>query len=211
MLRGSSDIAREVYRGLYATGERFTITRLDVQVTGKFDFDNAGYAKEAEAQALAALVREEKVGRRKVGSIRNNGSGDTCAIGSRSSQRYLRSYDKTREQRHQVDENLWRWEVEYKYPLSTRIAEAIATLDEREPAIVALVADEFARKGVNVPWESDVGIEIPTTGVSATDDGRRLAWLFNQVRPVIGKLRPNVGLRAILVALGLEDLIPPEC
>lgn len=207
MLRGSSASAEEVYRRLYEQSHEWNITRLDLQVTGKFPHDYEGYGREAEAAAIAAIDRSPASRPRRVASVRGNGRGDTCSIGSRSSQRYLRCYDKTREQRGQVEANLWRWEVEYKQPLSTGIAARLAAQQSRASCIVAVVADEFQRKGVSVPWENGEVIELPTTGVSATSDGRRLVWLNTQVRPVIGKLRETVGLDAVLIALGLDELL----
>lgn len=210
MLRGSSSEAQEVYRRLYDGEERYTITRIDVQVTGRFDFDNESYGREAEAQALAAVATETRQRPRKVDSFRGNGRGDTCSIGSGSSDRSIRIYDKTREQRNQIEPNLWRWEIEYKRKLAQGVADLLAMQEGIAGAIVSIVATELQRKGVSVPWLVDTGIQVPVTGVSATNDGRRLVWLNTQVRPVLSGLIERVGLSAALVALGLEHLIPSE-
>jgi hypothetical protein len=207
MLRGSSVAAHDVYRRMYATHEHFNITRLDLQVTGRFQFDYEAYGREAEAKALATIARKAKRGPGRMESHRGNGRGDTCSFGARSSQRYLRIYDKTREQRNQVEANLWRWEIEYKHPLSTKIAEHLATVPVVESVIVDYVRTEFQRKGVTVPWDGGPAIDLPTTGVSATNDGRRVVWLNTQVKPVVSRLRESVGLEAVLVALGLDDLL----
>jgi hypothetical protein len=210
MLRGSSEDAQGVYDAIYTGKERYTVTRLDLQVTGKFSRDNEGYARRAERESIKAMAVKASKGRSNIGSIRGNGRGDTGTFGSRSSQRYLRCYDKTREQRGEIESNLWRWEVEYKGELGQRVSDILALHKEQAPAIVGTVASEFLRKGVRVPWRGDKGIEVPTTGVGSTDDGRRLKWLNMQVAPVISLLIEHVGLNAVLVALGLAQLIPPE-
>lgn len=204
MLRASSGRAHELWRYMLQQERCFNVRRIDIQVTGKFDADHEGYGREVEAQALAHREAQKSGTHGRIETHRGNGRGDTCTIGSRSSNRYLRCYDKTREQRNEVEPGLWRWEVEYKAELAVKAHDTLVLQSGRLPAIIGLVASEFTRKGVLPPWRTSEVVRVPTVGLEKTDDERRLRWLIMQVKPVVSRLTNVYGQNVILAALGLD-------
>lgn len=210
MLRASSSHADDLWRFMLERERCWNVRRIDAQVTGQFADDREGYGREVEAQALAFRARQKTATHGKVETHRGNGRGDSCTIGSRSSNRYLRCYDKTREQRGEIDVGIWRWEVEYKAELAAKVAEQIACNQTHRHAIIGLVETEFKRKGVNVPWQTGEVVSIPIVGLEKTDDERRLRWLITQVKPVVGKLVNVYGQDVVLSALGLDAAIVAE-
>lgn len=204
MLRASSGRAHDLWRYMLQQERCFNVRRIDVQVTGQFDADHEEYGREVEKQALDHRQTQKSGTHGRIETIRGNGRGDTCTIGSRSSNRYLRCYDKTREQRGEVATGLWRWEVEYKAELAAKAHETLVLQEGRLPAIIGLVANEFTRKGVIPPWRTSEVVRVPTVGLGKTDDERRLRWLIMQVKPVVGRLIGVYGQDVILAALGLD-------
>lgn len=207
MLRASSDTADDLWRFVLQRERCWNVRRIDAQVTGQFADDREGYGRTVEAQALAHRERQKSGSHGRIETHRGNGRGDSCTIGARSSGRYLRCYDKTREQRNEVAPGLWRWEVEYKAELAVKTAELVSCAASSRGAIIALVESEFKRKGVNVPWRSGEALRVPTVGLGKTDDEKRLRWLIMQVKPVVGRLVKAYGQDVILAALGLEAAI----
>lgn len=210
MLRASSGTANDLWRYMLLHERCWNVRRIDTQVTGQFDSDHEGYGRVVEAEALAYREKQRTGTHGRIETHRGNGRGDTCTIGARSSNRYLRCYDKTREQRNEVATGLWRWEVEYKAELAAKTAELVSCAANSRGAIISLVESEFKRKGVTVPWRTGEVVHVPTVGLGKTDDERRLRWLIMQVKPVVGKLVKVYGQDVILSALGLEAAIVAE-
>lgn len=210
MLRASSSNADDLWRFMLQRERCWNVRRIDTQVTGQFDGDREEYGRTVEAQALAFRACQKTATHGKIETHRGNGRGDTCTLGSRSSNRYLRCYDKTREQRNEIEPGIWRWEVEYKAELAAKIAEQVSYATSHRHAIIGLVETEFKRKGVTVPWETGEVVSIPIVGLEKTDDERRLRWLITQVRPVVGKLVSVYGQDVVLSALGLDELVIAE-
>lgn len=204
MLRASSGVANDLWRYMLPQDRCWNVRRIDAQVTGKFDSDYESYGVSVEAQALAFRACQKTAAHGRIETHRGNGRGDTCSLGSRSSNRYLRCYDKTREQRNEIEPGIWRWEVEYKAELAVKIAELISCTASPAGAIIPLVESEFKRKGVTVPWRTGEEMRVPTVGLAKTDDERRLRWLIMQVKPVVGRLVKVFGQDVVLAALGLD-------
>lgn len=179
-------------------------TRIDYAVTVKFDIDRESYAQETAETLSTSAARSTRGRPSRLELHRGFGGGDTCTIGARSSARYLRLYDKSREQNGEVGPNLWRFEVEYKKPLSEVMLAAYVNAENKESAVMARVRAEFEYQQVTIPWEEGEPIERAKVAVDKTTIERKLAWLREQVAPSIRWLeREGYGVEA-REALGLQ-------
>lgn len=202
ILQASQWAANEL-RGL---GLPYTnISRADIAITVWYDADPAALIKlwadrSAEYRRLAGGAAW------KVTYIDGKGDGDTAYYGSRTSDIYVRTYDKGRESPEGgFYENAIRYEVEYK----NREALAVWQGEDRTAPgrdwLAAQVLEVLRRRGVFVALPGEVPVPAcarRTAPPSSVD--KRLAWLRNQVRPSIDKLvADGVSLEHIREALGL--------
>ena len=182
------------------------LARWDVQLTLWF---------EREVPSIARSVAESSVNARasvshrpwKVALIEGYGGGDTTYIGSRSSDSFLRVYDKWREAREAEEWRYsWRFEVELK---DERANENWPVAGAPSPGpywYAGLVSSAFWGRGVKLPSLEQVpSVPLAHSPAKATTTESRLAWLHNQVRPTVDKLlAQGVSLSRVLEALGLD-------
>lgn len=181
------------------------ISRADIAITVWYDSDPGamvkGFAQRSEgARGFAGAAGW------KITHIEGYGNGDTTYLGSRTSDTYVRIYDKGRESPEGgYYENALRYEVEYK----GRAAGAVWEGESREAPgrdwLAAQVLQVLRRRGIFVALPGS--ISAPAVGLRTappSDTEKRLAWLRNQVRPSIDKLMADgVSLESVRQALGL--------
>jgi hypothetical protein len=180
------------------------VSRLDVQVTLQ---DQGMTVNWAERVYDIANTDSRVVGKQtKTSLIANKPSGATCYIGSRSSERYYRCYDKHAESDGTYPPGTWRYEVEYKAARALAVARRLQDQGFTPRSSAEVVQQAFANYGFNVPallpetsWR-DAGIKYQTT------DERRLLYLSTSIAPMIDRLRETYALTTIQSALGLPDI-----
>ena len=133
-------------------------------------------------------------------------SGSTLYLGRRASPYFARLYDKHHESKGVYPVGAWRWEIELKGHASeyeqTRRRESNLSLQ----AVAAMVASEFARRGIIVPWRSDVEVERAIDVRPPSDLERSTLWLQSQVAKTAQWVARERGVDEVLRALGLADL-----
>lgn len=210
MVRASSNAADSLLLLMGASAKRCNVPRIDIQVTGRFEFDRYYYAQQTAQKARAASVGAS-AGRPANVALHDSGPrGSTCAIGSRSSSRFIRIYDKTREQSLEVDQNLWRWEVEYKPPLSPAVLCQVLDAADTITYIRSMVWGECYVKGVEPPWTIEGRVDIARVGRVPTDVERTLNWLKSAVAPAIRRLERGGYIEECISALGLTGAVKPD-
>lgn len=171
-------------------GEDVNITRLDVQATLRSAEDIPGWG---QVSLFQAETEQKKYPRRggypHMILIDGRGRGDSVLVGSRTSDRYGRMYDKARESEDPAYERCWRYEIEFKGAMAVAAMRHIAGSEDRRQASGVLALAEFREWRFPVP-----AVEMPEgtrTYVPApySDNERRLAWLKRQVEPTIRQLR----------------------
>lgn len=181
------------------------IPRWDVQLTVWFTVDVPYVAGQC---ALESDEARRKVAHRpwKVAMVEGFGSGDTTYIGSRSSDSFIRIYDKWREADEAEEWRYsWRFEVEFKD------GAANANWPETREALpspdwyAALVVDTLRARGTDISHLVKVqAVRKANSPAKATTVESRLAWLRNQVAPTVDKLlAKGVQVDTVLEALGL--------
>lgn len=159
----------------------------------------------AATRAYNSLSGQRKA---KTTLIQNNRGGATCYIGSRSSSRYARIYDKGAES-HKQPGLIWRYEVEFKKPVSGQLLAALEAAGDVENLIAIEVREHFARYGIEVPFAPTIphdAIQVPR---DLTSQQKALQWLVKQVAPAVHKLIEAGLEEEVFQALGLLKM-PPE-
>lgn len=201
LFRVSSSLADEVFPEL--DHQEVKLTRIDLQLTFRLAAYNGRIAEEladrrerARQDPAAPLVPSQSL-------LKGFGRGDTLTIGSRSSPRYGRIYDKQKESATEAYERCWRYEIEYKRVMAPKVAQWLAGQPDRAAAIVGAVKGEFEGWGIECPTNAAPARVAGSIGRRTFDTDRALAWLRSQVAPSVEKLLGTVGPFDILEALGL--------
>lgn len=205
MVRASGGIAQQFMECIGPWGLRCGWPRIDIQATGKLEWDNRWYAQQTAQKARAACYGQKGGRQARVVHIDGDVRGSTCTIGSRSSARYSRLYDKTREQSQAVEDNLWRWETEYKQKLGPIIAARVIQSGASKEYIAAQVYAEWSDKGVPPPWEPSALIEAAKIEAAKTTLEKQLEWLRTSVAPLLRRLDAGGYTKEYMFALGLLD------
>jgi DNA relaxase NicK len=183
----------------------YHVTRIDLAITVQFPTDREEYGRETAYQIAAAYQRKKEGRQAGISLHRGFGGGDTCSIGARSSSRYLRLYDKTREQHNEVAPNLWRFEVEYKQALAQVTYDTWRVVPDADEYIMRNVKAEFGYHGVQMPFDEVADIDRAKVAADKTSIERSLTWLRAQVRQTVDRLRKEGYEAEVLSALGLDS------
>lgn len=180
------------------------VSRLDLQVTARNPETPVSLARLAYEAAIAAPRRR---GRPRSAEWRENSTGGTTAyFGRRVSARYARLYDKGAESGQAPPGTVYRWELELKPPISNSAAIRLLNSGSVEMEASGMVYTHFASLSIAPPW-SATDVCAPSDP-RVTDDDRRLAYLRNCVRPMVGRLI-RAGRRAeVLEALDVSPAPP---
>jgi hypothetical protein len=185
-------------------GHPVKITRIDLACTVRLAFEHTRLAKTYFDQISKDIAEGYQKGGRKYALIQNTDQGETLYVGSRRSAQFGRVYDKGVQSGNAPPGFCWRYEVEYKKPLSGLIARAVAATREKEAAAIqATVYDWFYSRGVTPVFQGDgsgVSIELETK-ISTPE--KKLAWLRKQVRPSVMELISGGRSEECIEALGL--------
>lgn len=182
------------------------VSRIDIQTTildreMETDFARVGYIKAAEMPRVQS-------GQLRTQWVVSTPDGSTLNIGSRSSERYLRLYDKTAESNGEYPQRCWRYEVEYKGGRARQVAGQLFTSRDTTAQTFGAVRSVFGDCGIHVPGN------VPTMGwrdagyKHVTDDERRLLWVARCIRPVIMRLVEAYDAETIASMLGFT-IVPP--
>ena len=206
LVRLSSEVAAT--RALSLLSFADSVTRVDLQVTLFHQDPLVDWGKRAHVQAardprIQGLSTELR-------AISTLGEGQTTYIGSRSSERFFRVYDKHAETEGVYPKGTWRWEVEYKGSRAASVAARLQTEKNYAEAVRSIVVTAFKNYRVEVPclpvprgW-TDTGYR------ERTNDERRILWLEKTIGPAVRKLLERQDPAIILKALGLESYYPPD-
>lgn len=139
-------------------------------------------------------------------------AGGTLYVGSRTSDKYGRLYDKGAQiGRKEIPErSLWRWEVEYKRRCALQALELVTgeAMDGvgRAQTIRANVLGFFGEHHVWIPKEiQEDRSSLVRYSVRVMDDSKTLAWLSDQVKPAIGRLLHKHKWADLCEVLGVNE------
>jgi hypothetical protein len=142
----------------------------------------------------------------RVACVNGYGDGDTLYLGARSSDTYVRIYNKEKE-----SDNEERWQGCTRYEVEFKNAEAVAYVGRMGSRrndtgrTAQEVHSVLYRRGICVLADllADGAVSAPIGRVVTSDD-RKLDWLRTQVAPTIKHLTVTMGRDIVLSALGLD-------
>jgi len=138
--------------------------------------------------------------------------GYTCYVGDRSSDWFLRIYNKAAESRDDPGQSehyrhCWRYELECKGPTAPRLAAALAVPDEghRSADIQQMLHDYVGRHGILPTFDQTGGQSLVKGFRRRSDRDSKLAWLAKSVRPTIAWLADTGDAADIWQALNVQE------
>jgi len=175
------------------------VSRLDLAVTLRDDDIDRDWTEIALNQS--SLDGRIDSGVLKTRRIQGTPDGATLYIGSRSSDRFIRIYDKTAESKGIYPERSWRWEIEYKKPRAGMVAARLLRLGAGPHAVIDVVRAGLLDLRVVLPYGNPGADWLPHPGSRKSDDETRLAYTSRVVRPFLQKLIDRVGESRVRAAL----------
>ncbi len=199
LLRLSSHCAATHWRTVALTSDN--VSRLDLAVTARPVAPDPQTGPRAWQQAIAWTEEHNPAG--VVTQVTDNRGGYTVYLGSRTSERFARLYDKGAESRTGEYEGAWRWELELKKELAWRTFGQLVAAQSAEPLIRATVHAHFRARGLAVPWTANGASVGASIARRPSDSAVRRRWLREQVRPSVVRVIEEAGIEALLGDLGL--------
>lgn len=184
------------------------VARLDIAVTLFYSDD--------KHRTAINVARKSDSARRivshrpwKIRYIDGFGGGDTTYIGSRSSEKYLRCYDKYREQEEDEEWRYsWRFEAELKKSFGTQYWEGPKGSMPDAAYWAACALPIWADRGIKLPALLQGSLVAPArVPKPKTTNEKRLRWMARSVAPSVRRLlRSGIPLAQVAKALsGSEE------
>lgn len=201
MARVSGTLAKEVFLSLPTAGA--TATRLDLQVTVKWTGTGVHPCRLAAIHAAAQNELLPSSRQRNIQETHDNDGGYTTYIGSRQSTSFSRIYHKSAQDPDAYGKDAYRYEVQFNKDTAGNVIDALKTHQEHlESAIIAIVWDWHERRGIIPVFKrSAERVIVEREVLPLTELDKKLAWLYNQVRPTVGTLMEAGFREEALVAL----------
>jgi len=179
MLRISGPRADDVMELL--RGIDVNCTRIDLQVTLKLPQYDGQYGHRKQQEALQFRHSHRLKNKGHISHILGNGNGDTTYIGSRTSPRFGRIYDKHMESGAEMWENCWRWELELKDYVGQKAFDTVCAADGDTSTVLSIVYAQFRDWGFNLSPVGKEDLYLNGAGRADSDAERKLGWIAKQV------------------------------
>lgn len=202
MVIGSGEVAAS--QASFFLGLAQHVTRLDLAVTLRDEDVDRDWTMVALRQA--SMDGRVDSGLLKTHRIEGTPDGRTLYVGSRSSDRYIRIYDKTAQSKGDWPERSWRWEIEYKKPRAGIVAARYLTSGGGPGPVIDIVASALADVRINLPYGDPPSGWLAKRPKLLTTDETRLRYTSRVIAPFIKHLVDAVGEDRVVDALEKADL-----
>lgn len=179
------------------------VSRLDLQVTNRYECNSSTVL----AKHFKAATRAHKKGssKRRVTLLRSSDESATLYLGSRSSERFGRIYQKDRESRLEHYQNAVRYELELKGESAWSTARQVASSFSVPHMCASLVKNWFGVSQCHFPIPEHDGTSFIRCSRSRRDTYSRLEWLATDVRPAVELLLARGFRSEIMKALNIPE------
>lgn len=206
LIQLSGDLASSSFDRLWRDHD--TATRIDLAVTVRTLTYDGSIASEAYRQAQA--FRSAHPASAQASLVQDSDDGSTCYVGRRSSDRYLRIYNKESESRSAGDLEstqryacAWRYELELKGVAAHAIGQALAVSKDRAAWIVYYLHWHCLQHGITPIFAPGPLQLLPQGFRRRSDRDSRLAWLESTVAPTVKWLLDTTDAEEVRSILGL--------
>lgn len=182
------------------------ISRVDVQVTVKYDVMPLNIAGKAYRNALNEDLGTKVSKRRKLYIITGSDGGQTLYVGAPSSEQRGRLYNKEVQSEKPEYARTWRYECVLRNERATQLCMRLAAeKPDYTHYVSTYVALWYETRSIEAPWGTNETITpLPPIRTLPTDIERALKWLEVQVAPTVRRLI-EAGYRDTLIeTLGIE-------
>lgn len=185
--------------GMLFSPDAVHCTRIDLQVTLELARPMPGLLPKAYDAARGHKPLNGRPVRYTL--IQDSEGGTTLYVGSRTSMRYGRIYDKGVESGLEEAGKLFRWEMEIKDVLADQAVGMLVGSVDVQRSILGLVGSFFTERGLPVVWTvPPLGEKFIVPRVTQEDAGS-LKWLRGPVSRTVARLVETVGAEETLRAL----------
>lgn len=199
MARVSGRNANEYAERLRKTGEKFHVTRIDLQTTAGY-LENVGSFGTSLLGVVRATERRAGKTRRAAAVLYQADKRDTgVSVGRRDSQTFIRCYHPRTAGHLEYDSQALRFEVEYKQDRARTVWAMATKADALQYLAAGQVQGELMKHGINEPWFRAHSFPPVKTDFNPTDNEKRLEWLKTSVGPAMAKLMQNPRYRLQVV------------
>jgi hypothetical protein len=202
MVRLSSAVAEE--SAWLFSPDACHCTRIDIQTTVELSEPRPTFLEEMYEYARKQPVENGHPPSYTL--LKNSSGGGTLYVGSRSSMRYGRTYDKGIEEGGHVAGKQFRYELEIKDTLADQAVAMLAGCADVERQYLAMLGDFFSKRHIRPLWHvpaSEGKLEIPRI---ASDDAGSLRWLGGPVGATVARLIHSVGHELVIRAIFAKSL-----
>lgn len=178
------------------------VSRLDMAVTVRTEPMLENVARDAYRRLLAVGPGGRKGAT--ASYITNSGGGSTCYLGRRSSDKFLRLYDKQRESGDEWYAGCWRYELEVKNEPALRLFRALGVATDRQRAIRDSVYGYCAEHGVPTLYDEGTEGVLLDAPRPTVDFDKQCQWLSNQVSGTAREVATTIGVGGLLRLLDID-------
>lgn len=203
MMQITGRFAQTYFSEVYRSDAK--ISRIDIQVTVKYDVMPRNVAGKAYRDATNQASNGDKRAKRKLTIISGSDGGQTLYVGAFGAEQQGRLYNKEVQSSAPEYERTWRYETILRHERANGFCSRYVVQDGDKAAYVAaIVAMWWESRGIEAPWQFDTETApLPPQKTLPSDVEKQMGWLGTQVAPVIKKLLA-AGYRDTLMArLGL--------
>lgn len=141
--------------------------------------------------------------------IRTHPQGETLNVGKRQSDCYGRLYDWSAAHKAGTPQTVWRYEVEFKRSVALAHSSTLRAVDDPRTQAALTVHAWFSARGVRPTW-STTGTRFSNGAALKEPDRDPLAWFETSLSKTVAKSIKRHGLKRVLLALGLADMVEPK-
>jgi len=202
----SGDLAARHFDTLLPLAD--SISRLDIAVTTRLPTEAPDVGLVSYRQAADWYQAHTRAARP---SFHGDADGGyTCYVGDRSSDWFLRVYNKAAEARNDPEQadhyaRCWRYELECKGASAPVLAAHLGAVgpEDRAADVQSMLHDYATRHGIEPTFERANGAKLIAGFRRRSDRASKLAWLARSVRPAVEWLAESGDARDVFEALGL--------
>jgi hypothetical protein len=213
LLQLSGDLAERHADDVLGTADR--ISRVDLAVTVRLPIADPFLGESTYGQA--SIWRAEHPTAALPSIIQDDDGGCTAYIGKRTSDRFLRVYNKEAECKERGDlaqlahyANCWRYELEAKGTVAYPLLRLTSAASDRAAFIMSQVHTYCGDHGITPPFAPTHDAQLVPGFRRRSDNETRMGWLRRSVNPAILTMLSEVDRADIIEALGLgrEGQVP---
>jgi hypothetical protein len=211
MFQVSGALSNSIFETMREVEFRGNVPRLDAQAT----IDREKAQAKSVQQLRGFLKRRIDGGKtravRTLALFENRASEDTLYIGSRNSSSSLRIYNAGAVHPERYSKQAQRYEGEFHNKASKQAWNYFRACANVSSCAKQVVVGKLQSVGIKERWHMDIPPIQPASGTKKTNDEKRLAWFYDQVRVSLLDLVDRGKSAEALEALGIDESFLLKC